>query len=393
MALPVTIANVQFPTQNNYFGPFLSGGAFYTVLLDSGDASIIEVHKATDPTDSFAEQDSGDKPDLTNTCRSLWVYQLGTDLHIAHQETTTGRVGYSLFHMATDQWDGTFVNLLVEAPTNGPTSNALGCSIAVRSDGDVIVLYAGDTDREMGNPYQRVDYGRKENGTFANVGIAVGGTGATEDWAGSVIVRGSSDRMHFFFANRSLNDGFQRTLQSDNTLESLPAAGDSSLDTNLNHPFGPGVSYDDSGTQRVRCPYSDSSDKVSYAEFDSANAPGAFTPNVDVSDNTAFAGYYCMAVDGTDEYLLYADRTDGDLYQDKNDGTDTEVLDGVAVDRISCNGYARSGQKLAYIYRDGGTIKYNEVDIGGAPADEPELFELPHHYLAGFNPLHGGFST
>lgn len=368
MALPVTISATKFPRTNNYVGPFLSGGNFYTVLIDSADNSLVEVHKATDPTSSFVEQDSGNKPNTTDDVKSIWVHQEGTDLHVGHGEhdgTSTVRYGYSVFHMATDLWDGTIVNEEIEASVTSLDGLDLSISISVRSDGDVVVLYNGATDSIHGQDRDRVDYRRREGGTWS-AAIAVDNA-AEFSWFGSIIVRGSSDRMHFFFKDDDASDAYQRTLTSGNSLESFPSAGDTATDA-VNHVFGPGISYDDGGTQRVRCPYADGSGQVSYAEFDSGDTPGAFTINADVGDNTVERAIErhvlaCLSVDGTDEHLLYANDADQDLYHDKNDGTDTEVLDAVTINHISCNVYDRSGTKLAYVYDDGGTIKYNEVDI------------------------------
>jgi len=380
MALPVTISSVIIPDQNYYIGPFLSGGNFYTVLLDSTDESLVEVHKATDPTSSFSEQDSANKPNTTDDIRSMWVHQEGTDLHIVHGEndgTTTARYGYSVFHMATDLWDGTIVNEEIEASVTTVATSQVSCSISVRSDGDVVVLYNGAIDTVHGAPRQRVDYRRREGGTWSSA-IAVDNA-AEFNWFGSVIVRGSSDRMHFFFKNDTQDDAYQRTLTSGNSLEAFPSAGDTATDTD-EHIFGPGVSYDDGGTQRVRCPYADASAQISYAEFDSADTPGAFTVNADVGDNTVQllnrGPVACLSADGTDEHLLYADDTDQDLFHDKNDGTDDEILDGVTINRISCNVYDRSGTRLAYVYDDGGTIKYGEVSLVVAPARLPYLLRV-----------------
>ena len=190
MALPVTISSVQFPDQNYFVGPFKSGGNFYTVLLDGSDQSIIEVHKAADPTSSFAEQDLGNKPNLTNNVLSMWAYQEGTDLHIAHQEATTQRVGYSVFHMATDLWHATIVDEAVITPSN-VTDAAVAVSISYRASDEIpIILYAGTADTVHGGDRQRVDYARRTGGSWT-VDIAVD-DGAQYDWIGCVIVPGSS---------------------------------------------------------------------------------------------------------------------------------------------------------------------------------------------------------
>ena len=385
MALPVTISGVQFPLWNSYCGPFLSGGSIYTVLLNSLAPDFLEVHKATDPTDSFTEQDIINKPNLVNVVRSMWVFQDGTDLHIVHQENATERLGYTIFRMATDLWDGTVVDEEVEVPT-GVTTILIGTSIALRSDGDVIVLYAGSADIVHGSPHQRVDYARREGGSWT-VGIAVD-DGGVEDWIGSVIVIGSSDRMHFFFKDGINDDVFQRTLLSDNSLETFPSAGDLAV-AGTEHVFVPGISYDDGGTQRIRCPYEDASGQISYAEFDSADAPGAFTINANVGDNTVRvvdrSPAACLSVDEIDEHLLYVDSTDRDLYHDKNDGVDVEILNGVTMNRISSNVYDRSGTKLAFVYEDVGTIRYNEVDIAVTSSFSGSDFPNQNYYVGPFS--------
>lgn len=397
MALPVTISGAVFPEQNYYCGPFKSSaGHFYTIMRESSSILNIGAFRATDPTDSFAESDSGNRPSLSARVRAIWVYPVSDVLHIAHQEQGSGRVGYSTFDMAGNSNLGLWgtVDLLVEEPgaANFGASSSVSCSIAVDSEsGDVMVLYNGAQDKVMGQDRDRVDFAVKVNGSFTQVGTTVDGSpigdGDEEDWFGSVIVRGSvsggRSRFHFFFKNDTLSDAFQRTAVwggSTYDLETFPTAGDTTVAT-LNHAFGPGISYDDGGTQRVRCPYLDGvTFDIAYAEFDSVDAPGAFTVNAAISDFDVVdingSPVLCMAVDGTDEHLLYAQITTNDLFHDKNDGTDVEVLDDVTVNRISCNVYDRSGTKLAYVYDDGGTIKYNEVDIGvAAPAIPPFLFE------------------
>ena len=78
MALPVTISNVDVGPQNSYHGPFKSsGGAFYTILLDSTSNNLVEAHKATDPTVSFTEQDGTNRPNFVNNVLSLNVFQDG----------------------------------------------------------------------------------------------------------------------------------------------------------------------------------------------------------------------------------------------------------------------------------------------------------------------------
>ncbi len=136
-----------------------------------------------------------------------------------------------------------------------------------------------------------------------------------------------------------------------------------------------GISYNDGGTQKIRFPYRDTNEQTSNAEFDSADDPGAFTQNANVSDNDTFTTVFVLAVEGTNEHLLYSERISQDLFHDENDGTDTELLDAVTINAISSNVYTREcSTVLAYLYDDAGTVKYNELVLIEAPA------RAYHHY-------------
>jgi len=196
--------------------------------------------------------------------------------------------------------------------------------------------------------------------------------------------------MHFFFKNDDDNDGFQRTLLSDNSLETFPSAGDVDIST-LRNASVPGISYDNDGVQKIRCPYMDANGKASYAEFNSVDAPGAFTPNVDVTNNVVFSTNQspvaCLAVDGLDEHLLFAVFIavgDVDLFHVENGGSDIKILDGL-IRRISSNVYDRSGTKLSYVYEDSGSIKYNELDIAVTSSFSGSDFPTQNYYVGPFS--------
>ena len=367
MALPVTISSSVFPLQNYFCGPFKSsGGNCYVVVLESTGGTP-EVFKATDPTSSFTAQDTANNP--TAVPSSMWAYQVGDVLHIVTQETSVlaADLHYHTFNMATDAW-GT-KNELIETPKDAPaTADYIGCSVALRSDGDVIVLYCGDTDAVMGTAYNRVDYARKEASTWT-VGVEVAGGGLEVNYAGASVVLGASDQMHFFFKDHTNSDAKHRSLSSANALDTV-ADVDTSASAN-SHLFGPGISYVSGANTVVNVPFEDSDGQLSSAQFNSGANPSITVDDnvsgvaVKVVNNTPVA---CYAVDGTTAHLLYADSSTADLWRDSQAdggawGTDAEVLDAVTINRVSCAVYDRSGTKLAYVYDDGGTVKYNEVSL------------------------------
>ena len=372
MALPVTISSSLFPAQNYFCGPFKSsGGNFYTVLRESSGITP-EVYKATDPTTSFSAQDAANNP--VNAATTLWAYQVGDVLHIVtyHDSATSDVVYYHTFNMATDAW--VTKDEVIESPKDTPGATYMSGSIALRSDGDVIVLYNGDQDTVMGVDYQRVDYARKEVSTWT-VGVAVDAAGEV-NYSGASVVLGASDRMHFFFTevlSATDRDVQHRSLSSANALDTVQDVDATASPTTAHlHYYASGVRYVSGANTVVKAVYIDGDGELSSAEIAVSGADPTITTATVVSDlsirvvnGTPVA---CLAVDGTTTYLLYADSSTSDLWRDSQTdggawGTDAEVLDAVTINRVSCAVYDRSGTKLAYVYDDGGTVKYNEVSL------------------------------
>ena len=104
MALPVTIS-ADVANQNSYHGPFKSSaGNFYTIVVGDTTATDgdVEAHKATDPTDSFAEQDGSNRPTAGSSSTeivSLWAVQDSDDLHVVYQDIAHD-VWYARFDMS-----------------------------------------------------------------------------------------------------------------------------------------------------------------------------------------------------------------------------------------------------------------------------------------------------
>ena len=390
MALPVTISDIRLGDQNSYHGPFKSSGSnFYTVAQDGGSDGTLRAYKATDPTSSFPQVDtSTNSPTVNSVIPSFWVFQDGDNLHaIVVEKSGAVSVQYARFDMSSDTWVDVDTGVeIVTIEITGNTQTAHAVTIAVRSDGDIPVAYQGDSDMVMGTEYERIDWNVSTDSGVTWAGPVSIDNGGRVNWTGCVIVPGSSDRMHVFFKDDTANDVFQRTIRSDDSLETFPSLFDANVTTE-NYIFGPGVSYDDGGTQRVRCPYRNTTPKVSIAKLDSADTP-TLTTDADVSDNTVRSTNssvtVALAVDVKDLQLLYANNADLDLYRDTNDddagwGTDTEELDGITCNSISPRVYDRSGtQRLAFVYDDGGTVKYNEIDLAAVTVSVIHLTLAPY---------------
>ncbi len=384
MPLPVTITGGLLSLQNSYQGPYKSsGGNFYFIGGLAADVSVVSAYKATDPTDSFTEQDTSNRPDSIFRNNSQSTFRKGDILYVGLQNNEED-VFHAQFDMANDIWvDIQAGARAVVVHDNSPEAQAIAATIAVEETGsDIIIGYQGNPseNKDMGGSFEWTAYAKStdggENWSSGNA-VADVNDASEVDFTGPVIVRGSSDRMHFFFKDDTNNDAFQRTLLSDDTLETFPSAFDAAARVGTPYIFGRGIEG-----SAVSIPFQETGFAIEDATLTSGDAPSV-TAGVVITDLDTNDSSFSMAADGTDIHLLYADLNDNDVQHTKDTGsgfdTDVEVLAGT-VTLLSCNIYDRSGTKLAYIYDDGGTVKYNEVDIGVGPPTPPLLLHRPTPY-------------
>ncbi len=179
--------------------------------------------------------------------------------YIAAYDTSvsTGSWGYHEFSMSANTWSVT--NELIDGLTNNPTSPLAWISIAVRSDGDVVVVYTGGTDQVMGGTKERVDYNVRTFGGSWGGPQALANAAADEHYGNPNCVLGTNDIVHCVW-QRTQNIADPPTAwtlaqaaaidPADDSLSSLAAsvsqdtAGDLLGYPNL-------VTYDDGGTQRI----------------------------------------------------------------------------------------------------------------------------------------------
>ena len=373
MPLPVTISSAQFPSHNYYLGPFKApNGAFYAVFVDTASAtrSQVEVHKATDPTTSWSSVATHDGS--AHEVLSCWAHLTGTDIVICIQKATLIQSHRYVFSTTSDTFTVSFEGIGNSTGAVGTLDHAV--SITLRSNGDHILGYQKEPESIKGTKYRRYSYARRVGSTWT-VDISIAANTGETHYDGGVVVLGASDRVHFFFSNHTSGITQHRSLSSGNSLDTI-ANVDTSV-ASLQKKHAPGVSYSSGGATKVRVPYVDSSGQLSMVKLDSGADP-TITTDVNFSDNTVRivngSPVACTCNDGTTIHELYSDSGTSDLYRDQNAndggwGTDVEVLDAVTINRVSANVYDRSGAKLAYVYDDGGTVKYNEVALaagGGA---------------------------
>jgi hypothetical protein len=401
MALPVTVAS-STETSNTHNPPHLLGGNVYVIAKDSLN---LECYKATDPTSSFSKV--GTSPGTV----AGFITSVNDGSRYIHVIRDRNQIlDYDRFDTNDDSWDTPTGAEDPDLPSDSQDLVWKFCSIAVRSDGDVVVAHQSRPDRVMGNDKQRVDYALLEGTTWTKE-VALGDTSADVHHGNPNVVLGvDNDEMHFIYqmqtaATPDPNVEFStvqgQTLDSSNNLST--AGGDTNGDT----------LYALRGISNIVAWNDGSDDVVGFY-----HAPGGTGGDADcfgyvaedASGDLDFASGFTRATDiwtrggtnatphwqtgsaqNTAEFVFtsfVADQDTGDIWcvfsggvepstsdqdvyysKSEDDGATwsdpVEHMDGVTADGVSAAIYTRSGSKvLAYIINDIGTgVKYNEIAL------------------------------
>ena len=357
---------------------------------DSSEAGRgLDVYKASDPADSWAIQDSTNNPTEVagRTYDVCSVTQDGDLLHIATM-TSFVNLSYHTFDMSSDAWG--VVNENVDTLTNNPTFPY--CSIVVRSDGDVVAVYSGDTDQNMGGKKERVDYNVRTTGTWGGP-VALGVDADVHDGNPNCVL-GTNDFVHCVWQHTA-NTTDPPTAWTDTHGRSIDPADDSASTVDINTAdtssallgYPNVVSYDDGGTQRIIVSgfitegglletaqaTEDGNDEILLTPTGVTEPftlePAFINGEVGIVTFVALsADIHCLysgdGVAGVDQDLWYITSTD----EGGSWSSPTEEIDAITVNFISANIYVRgSDTVMAYVYDDAGVQKYNEkVLIAGA---------------------------
>jgi hypothetical protein len=362
--------------------------AQYVVGLDSSLKRIFVWKTTGDPTvlTNWSAQDRG--LFIGYTVPTISAVLNGTDIEVAlvyvgaagtAGGAGTGLVKYAQFDTTTDTWS--VGHELVDNTTTGVNAAALpymSCSIAARTS-DVVILHT--------DGYETINtdvvYSRGASGSWTSA-VAVKGSVNTFKSA-SMAVKGASDRIHFFYADDDNDDILHRSLSSGNVLDT-EATVDAAAIAGVKHPIGRGIAYPDNGNTTIKVPYLDADESITSIRIDASGANPTIATDTAASDNDAedinSSVVACMAVDGTDTWLLYSgggvSGVDQDLYTDTQEdggswGTDTEEQDAITMNRLSAGKYTRSATDyIGYVWLDGTTTSYDEITLAAPPAPIPD---------------------
>lgn len=390
MALPVSISSSLIGEQFSYHGPFISSNEdVFTFLIDTAEPTQVKAFRGVDPTSSFSESDSSNRPDIGGAqgIVSFNAAQDGDDIQICVVDSTADSY-YCRFDMSAASNVGAWQNAVGTTKIqliDAALSTLDGGTVLVRTGNSTLLsAFQFDTESDMGTGYSRVGITMKSDlttGTWsAAFYVGSNGMGVAVHVSGPrTVYDASSGRTHVvfreddgatpFLAHTSITSGDVATDNGD--ISETPAIVVAATDF---FPIGHGVCFDRAGTKLARFPYIDAGGDISIVEIDDAEvaSPGyTFEDGVDGANDVGVRNgsvLACLAVDGSVVHLAHSREGDDDLYTSNDADSDTWTTPASSfagtVDHISCNVFGRDGKVyLAQIIDDAGDIKYDEDDI------------------------------
>lgn len=366
-------------------GPYIgrSGASVYQPVLTATGTRLTMMKSTGDPTtQSNWAQVGGNEIFLyrhsmhQSGANAIAAFQDQDEIHIV---TTApgGATTYHLFDTSDDTW--TVRQEMAGIPFVYKTVGSSGASdlrtptvtdVAVRSDGDVIVVFGRYTGVSAFPNAREVHYSRREGGTWTrnitahtNIdGMVTGG-----------IILALSDRIHMGATRLEElapnNEVRIRTLTSANVLQTIDTI-DVNGDMGHEQVVPRGVWY----SNRIYLPYADdTNDRMFVSQFASADVTTGGTGTAVQTAGAVLSSLEdtiaAMAVDSIRKavYLFWVD-TSNDLWWSENvdEGgwsTPAEVLAGVGPTRVSVTVFSRNGKRVIGIIHKATTIKYAELDV------------------------------
>jgi hypothetical protein len=316
----------------------------------------------------------------------------GNELHFVGQNpTTNGTVYHGIFDVSTGTWTTSVAS--IGASLDG-TVSVFGLDLALRSNGDIIIVYNGATEAVKGDDKQRIYYARKSVGWVFDNALDAGND---IHYGNPVCAMGSGDNCHvvwqFNNGNADPPENWttttnqecveSRTIDSNDNLSTTTSATGTQSTRDVINGFANAVFYADGATDRVAVfgtfDESDTASIVQRATTDANDDIQAPTgTKFNDSSNEPYDHLWTSAtyqdcavcygaVNGTDLYYVYigggGDGVDKDLYWTKStdDGanwdTATELQNGIDGQSVCCNVYTRgTAIVLGIIYGTGTAI-------------------------------------
>ena len=305
--------------------------AKYGVFLDPNGCDQMTVATTTEATPADGDWDTaGAVINFKLAVKSIWVYEDGSDLHIATQQFN-GRVAYHIFDPGTNAFTLTDELVAEEGDTDfdvRPTHPAV--SLALRADGDVVLVAAYEDS--SGN--QSLRCFARESAVWTNKGEASGDVASTDYVGVSMVGPDASDRISWAYGDITNLDVDLRSINSTNTISAVTEI-DATTDI-AKFLVAPGLIDDN---DKIYMPYLDGDNRISFGSWTSGATPSVsldttLTVRDVIGQERGFIPVIaaCMALESTtDAHLVYYDDATGDIvHEDDVDGavaSDTQIED------------------------------------------------------------------
>lgn len=362
--------SVDSVTQRGHIGPFKSANGDWYVVVQSPTIDQWRIMKATTDVGSiWTAQDTSNEPAIANGRGSVAAVLDGNVLHIAaiSDTYTSGMstlqdIEYYTFDVSTDAWS---VDEAVTSITVTDVTAYYGLGIAVRSDGDVIVVHPKTQRTNMGAKYSQFGYSRREGGTWT-ADIALNDANENQSERADLVMA-PSDEGHILYEVGGSAYGV--TLDSANSLSTR-------VDVTQHSKTRP-VTWDDAGTQRIAW-FNSATSAAMHASRATEDGSGDIQAgdNTDVPDANGFStGNNGIAWDSVSSelYVFWAGPS-SDLYYDKaagggtgSWGTDVELEDALTVNDVWAGFSTNGADGIGVVVRDGTAIKFEFIDLSGNP--------------------------
>ena len=196
---------------------------------------------------TWIERDSANAPVLSNVISSYDAYLHDGLIHVATQESVTGRVAWHVFDMGTKAWATVDDEVLPSTNNGGSHCVSIECR---HPSGEPVIFFQGERELVSGIYYGRGWYSIRQSGAWSSPVMV---TPTPRSYLGKPssncniqrVVAGRENRMHFFYeinpAERWVSwspDDWARTMQGDLTFGSALLMGM----TSVSYPAGRNIS-------------------------------------------------------------------------------------------------------------------------------------------------------
>jgi hypothetical protein len=366
------------------FQVFGLGTDLYVIGITSADDDAIHVMKSDDGGATWAEQDSGNRPTMPTAltgAQSMSMVLDGTIIHIAatSEEYTPSMtdfqdIEYMTFDTTTDLHD--LQESVVTIDIDATSIQRMPIDIAVRSDGDVIIVHHISDKTDMGGGFSQYGYSVRELGSWTT---EVPFNAANEDQTHVRCIMAPGDECHIHYAIAG-GESHALTLDVNNNLSTQInpfSVGSSGLVLARPVTWAGGTeqkiligSIETTNETQVRRLEEDGSGDLAL-DLATANPPSGLES---VSSNNA------LAFDPVDEnaYVFWKRTSDTDLFYNvgfrgTNWDTLLEAEDGINHNKLWVQYYERGGgRQIGYVIRQGSSpLEFNELEIEAPPSGGP----------------------